>query len=72
MFLQKMSYEKSIKEIVEGIVDDKDLLETVVLYRAKDTKKGKIAALVEYCENPKSILGGLEPTIRKLEREICS
>ena len=64
------SIDKSIKTIIEEVIDDIELRETIVMYNPHSDKKDKILSFLQKSnsEEQKENLRGFEPTIDMLKK----
>ena len=70
-FSNVMDMTKALTCIIDELVDDRDLKETIISYVPKDEKKGQILSFVkrEVNRGNISVLEGFRNTIKMLEKE---
>jgi len=68
------SIDKSIKTIIEELIDDVELRETIVMYNPHTDKKDKILNFLQKSsfEEQEEYLKGFEPTIDMLKKIFCT
>lgn len=71
MFSGLVPRDKTLDSVIDELVEDTEVRDTILTFSPKTLRKKKIANLLEACKDKKAVTMGLKRTIQKIEDYFC-